>query len=107
MVRTIRIEDDVYEGWLLYILWKAFDGKATKSEATKAVIRAMQSQNLLVKADFDIVTTGETKAENTIAWGRNRLKESGLIKADSLRGVWELTAEGIEKVKRFNPTIGQ
>jgi len=45
-------------------------------------------------ADQEIVSTGETKAENTIAWARNALKDRGHISRISPRGIWELTAEG-------------
>ncbi len=51
--------------------------------------------------DFEEVSTGEARAENTIAWGRNALKERGLIKRTSPRGIWELTEDGIEKAKQL------
>ncbi len=38
-----------------------------------------------------------------MAWGRNALKDAGLIKADSPRGLWELTKEGLELSK--NPML--
>jgi hypothetical protein len=43
---------------------------------------------------MEFVATGETKAENKISWGRNLLKNRGLIRGDAPRGVWELTGEG-------------
>ena len=45
------------------------------------------------------MATGETKAENTITWGRNALKNRGLIGRGSRRGIWELTEEGREAGK--------
>ena len=39
-----------------------------------------------------LVATGETRAENAIAWGRNALKERGLLSRASPRGVWELAS---------------
>jgi hypothetical protein len=93
----------VYEEWLLYILWHQFSGKATKVEATEETINAMNDYSLLGEADSKKVSTGEARAVNTIAWGRNRLKEKGLISAGSPRGIWELTNKGIEKAQEAKP----
>lgn len=89
----------VYEEWLLKMLWAKFKGKAKKAEVTAETIKAMG--NILKEVDFEPVTTGEPRAENTIAWARNALKERGLISNDSQRGVWELTEQGIEKAKQL------
>lgn len=91
----------VYEEWLAYILWKEFNGSATKHEVTNAVIKAMQEKNILKEIDFEPVSTGESRAVNLIAWGRSVLKKQGFIRPDSQRGIWELTEEGIEKAKKF------
>lgn len=88
----------VYEEWLLKTLWAKFNGKAKKSNVTAETIAAMGS--ILKDVDFEPVSTGEPRAENTIAWARNALKERGLISNDSQRGVWELTEQGIGKAKQ-------
>ena len=59
----------------------------------------MVRQGFIRPADLELVATGETKAENTITWGRNALKNRGLINRGSRRGVWELTEEGLEAGK--------
>ena len=87
----------VYELFLLYALANTFQGRASKSEATKAVIQLMKSKGFIGTADLARVSTGETKAENTIAWGRNALKDSGLISRNSPKGIWELTEKGLKK----------
>jgi hypothetical protein len=84
----------VFEAFLLQVLARQFGGKGHKREVTNAVVEQMQHRGVLVAADLELVSTGETKAENTIAWGRNALKERGLIARVSPRGLWELTAEG-------------
>ena len=89
----------VYEEWLLKTLWNKFNGKAKKGEVTTETIKAMEA--ILADADFEKVSTGEPRAENTIAWARNALKERDLIKSDSPRGVWELTEPGVEKAKQL------
>lgn len=91
----------IYETFLLYVLWKLFDGKASKNEVTDAVITSMKSKGFISDADLETVSTGETKAKNTIAWGRNALKDMGLISSQSAKGVWELTSEGVEKAKQI------
>ena len=84
-----------YEKWLNYILATEFKGRGEKDKVTAATIRAMKTRNLLRPVDFELVSTGETRAANTIAWSRNSLKERGLISRNSPRGVWELTPQGL------------
>jgi len=86
-----------YEKYLLHVLATRFKGKGDKHEVTKAVLALLQSREPLSPADLERVKTGETKAENTIAWGRNALKERGLISMASPRGTWELTDAGMKQ----------
>ncbi len=90
-----------YEKYLLKSLWKDFKGHAPKSEVTEVVIANMEEAGILKEIDYEAVSTGESRAENTIAWSRNALKERGLIKDDSPRGIWELTQEGIYEAKEL------
>ena len=84
----------VYEQFLLFVLDREFKGKGHKRDVTPAVIKRMMSDGFIEAADQELVATGETKAENTIAWGRNALKDRGFISKISPRGIWELTTEG-------------
>jgi Mrr N-terminal domain len=86
-----------YEQILLQVLATRLKGKGDKHEITKAVLALMQSRGMLSPADLERVSTGETRAENTIAWGRNALKERGLISRTSPRGTWELTPKGLKE----------
>jgi hypothetical protein len=86
-----------YEKYLLHVLATRFNGRGDKHEVTKAVLALLQSREPLSPADLERVKTGETKAENTIAWGRNALKERGLISLSSPRGTWELTEKGLKE----------
>ena len=86
---------------MLYTLWNDFEGIASKAKVTKKTVERMEKMNILKEDDYEIVSTGETKAENTIAWARNRLKDNGYIKSDSKRGYWELTSAGIKNAKRI------
>ncbi len=91
----------LYEDFLLYTLWDQFKGRAKKKDVTEAIISNMQRKNILKAADFEKVSTGETRAANTIAWARNRLKQEGFISPDSPFGFWELTHQGIEQAKKI------
>ena len=93
----------VFDAWLLHILWTKFGGKAAKTDATEAVMRALEEHGLLREADYEKVSTGETKAENAIAWGRNRLKDAGLLERNSQWGTWVLSKAGQEKASKENP----
>jgi hypothetical protein len=84
----------VYEKYLLYVLHKEFAGKGHKRDVTHSIVKRMMKDGFVGAPDQEIVATGETKAENTIAWARNALKERGYISRISARGTWELTSEG-------------
>lgn len=89
----------VYETFLLHVLANEFNGRGDKHDVTKAVLKLMRSHGFLGTADFQDVSSGESRAENTIAWGRNALKERGQISRNSARGVWELTPVGMRDGK--------
>jgi hypothetical protein len=91
----------VYEELLLKVLDEQFKGRGDKRSVTHAIIEKMQKQKLLRAADLELVATGETRAENAIAWGRNALKDRGLLNRNSRRGIWELTAEGKATAKKI------
>ncbi|MBM3354786.1 MAG: hypothetical protein FJY47_02980 [Betaproteobacteria bacterium] len=59
----------------------------------------MMNDGHIGAADQELVATGETRAENTICWARNALKERGCISRTSPRGIWELTPRGVEAAR--------
>ncbi len=93
----------VFEELLLKVLDEQFKGRGNKRSVTLAIVERMQKQKLLRAADLELVATGETRAENAIAWGRNALKERGYLNRNSPRGIWELTAQGKAAAKRIQP----
>jgi hypothetical protein len=92
--RGLLTAQSVYEQYLLHVLEKDFRGKGQKREVTNAVIRRMMSEGFIRAPEQEMVATGETRAENTLTWGRNALKDRGYISRHSARGIWELTPEG-------------
>lgn len=94
----------VYKNHLLYVLGTKFGGIASRLAAIEAALDLMQQKGLLPPSASEVLASnGQTKAESAMAWGRNALKDAGLIKADSPRGLWELTKEGLELSK--NPML--
>ena len=85
-----------YEAYLLLVLSKEFNGSGHKRDVTHAIVKRMMKDGFIGAADQELVSTGETKAENTITWARNALKGRGYISRAARRGMWELTAEGNE-----------
>ena len=66
--------------------------------AIEAALDLMHQKGLLPPSASEVLASnGQTKAESAMAWGRNALKDAGLIKADSPRGLWELTKEGLAR----------
>ena len=94
---TGLVSQSTYEKYLLHVLATQFKGRGNKQEVTRAVIKLLESHGLLSEADRVHVSSGESRAENTIAWGRNALKERGLISQTSPRGTWELTERGMKE----------
>jgi len=83
-----------YEAYLLFVLLKEFNGSGHKRDVTHAIVKRMMKEGFIGAADQELVSTGETKAENTITWARNALKQRGYINRAARRGIWELTPEG-------------
>jgi len=95
----------VYEQFLLVTLEDEFKGRGDKRSVTQAVLERMSKRGMISTADLELVSTGETKAENTISWGRNALKERGHLIRNSPRGIWELTQDGRAAAKRIQLPI--
>ena len=90
----------IYEKYLLVVLAKEFDGQGHKRDVTHAIVKRMMKDGFISAADQELVSTGETKAENTITWARNALKQRGYINRAARRGIWELTADGKSAVSK-------
>ena len=98
----------LYERYLLYILSREFNGQGHKRDVTHAIVKRMMKDGHIGAADQELVSTGETKAENTITWARNALKQRGYIDRAARRGIWELTAEGKDAASKVVlPKAGQ
>jgi len=84
----------VFEAYLLHLLLQEAGGRSHKRDITHAIIKRMMKDGHISAADQELVKTGETKAENTITWARNALKDRGYLNRAAARGIWELTPAG-------------
>ncbi len=70
----------------------ALGGKGNAEE----VLRNMKLKMgpILKAKDFQVVSSGEERWRNTARWRRNALVKLGFLRADSVRGIWEITDLG-------------
>jgi hypothetical protein len=74
-------------------------GRAPAREVVAAVGQAIEDK--LTDLDRDDLPNGGKRWENRVQFTRLRLKERGLIKSGSPRGIWEISDQGRETL---NPT---
>jgi len=67
-------------------------GQAQSKDVVAAVGEMLQSR--LTETDREELSTGGIRWENRVHFTRLRLKEEGLLAAESPRGVWELSDSG-------------
>jgi hypothetical protein len=69
-------------------------GRGRTADVIKYVYKLVKDQ--LVDADHDPVSSRdrEPRWSNYVSWERNKLKEEGLLKSTSPRGIWEISEEG-------------
>src|SRR5512137_1337867 len=96
------VPQPILEKWLLFILESKFKGAADRTAVIESVMTLLENNKLLTEADYEKVSTGETRVENRIAWARNGLKKWGLLRADSEVGHWELTEKGRQEASKLN-----
>src|ERR1017187_8379720 len=90
----VTVEEEVV---LLYALY-ACGRKPSKARATHFIM-----SNHLMKereGDSDVVSTGESKVENRIAWTRENLKRNGGLSMPA-HGTWAITQKGVERIEKI------
>lgn len=95
--RGLRTRDELYRLPLLKAL-SELGGSGTTQAVTDLVGEKMK--HVLNEYDFEPLPSDEKilRWRNTVAWMRNTLVEEGLMRSDSKRGVWEISAEGRKEV---------
>jgi hypothetical protein len=69
-------------------------GKASVKEIRESLEPRMAPR--LSRADYEQVSSGDPRWWNAVCWERNDLVKEGVLRGDSERGVWELSARGRE-----------
>jgi hypothetical protein len=67
-------------------------GRAPVDEVLDLVGRKME--HILNNHDYSKLHTGEIRWRNTAKWCRYKMIKEGLLKADSPRGIWEISEKG-------------
>jgi integrase len=75
-------------------------GYARRSEVRAAVLSEME--NLLGELDLQLLPSGEPRWEARFDKARWNLRGASYLRADSPRGVWELTDAGIERLGQMD-----
>jgi len=73
------------------------------SGTADSVLSIVEEQMKALLRPVDLAPTSpgrDLRWRNTAKWARNKLKEEGLIKADSPRGIWEISEKGREYLKQ-------
>ncbi len=77
-------------------------GTASAQQATELV--GLKVAARLRSGDHKLRSDGKERWENSVHWNRNELKNEGVFKSDSERGVWELSDGGTKYVEMMIAT---
>lgn len=98
------LPESEYELPVLQVLLER-GGSETAREVTEAVGKRVADR--LTERDRETLDSGDVRWENRVHFTRLTLKERGLLKADSPRGVWELSEKGRRVAEDPPPDSGQ
>jgi len=94
--KGVKTPQRAYRNPILRALYE-LGGHAQASDVLEKVHVLMA--NRLNESDYQPLASGEIRWRNTAHWERNAMVEEGLLKKNSPRGVWELTAKGIAEAE--------
>jgi hypothetical protein len=69
-------------------------GRAMTRQVIKSVTSKLKTR--LSDDDYQSHSSGGMKYENTLQWERNAMKNEGILKRNSPRGMWELSEKGLD-----------
>jgi hypothetical protein len=73
-------------------------GRAPVDDVLKLVEKKIKST--LIDVDYEKLPSGiDIRWRNTAMWERFNLVKDGLMKSDSRSGIWEISSEGVKKLK--------
>jgi len=93
--KGMRTREDAYYRPILQVLLQ-FGGAGKMSEVLERVLQIMRAE--LKPVDFEPLASDPDmpRWHNAAQWARNSMVKEGLLKADSSRGVWEISGRGRE-----------
>jgi hypothetical protein len=84
---------------------RALEERGGRAAAREVVDRVGELvDDHLTPLDREMVETGGIRWQARVQFARLRMKEQGQLKPDSPRGVWEITDEGRERLRREDAT---
>jgi Mrr N-terminal domain len=87
---SILPEKDYWPALLLVLVERG--GRAPANDVIEEVGKRLADK--LLPRDWEELAIGEIRWRNRVRFARLRLKERGMLRADSSRGVWEITDAG-------------
>lgn len=97
--RGTRTPQSAFREPLFRVLYE-YGGSGKMAEVVDRVGDMMSEQ--LNEVDRQKLDTGDVRWRNAVQWERNEMVKDGLLKKDSPRGVWELTAKGIKTAENLD-----
>ncbi len=88
--RGMKTGNSVYRELIIKVL-KKHGGSASSREVINELENILRGK--LTARDMERLKNGEPVWENTAHWERNKMKDAGIIKNSSPRGMWELSED--------------
>jgi hypothetical protein len=97
--RGLRTREEAYFEPILTTISES-GGRAKMSDVLPAVEKKMKG--LLKKVDYEPLASDQEmpRWRNTAQWARNTMVKEGLLKAESPRGIWEISESGRQWLAR-------
>ena len=97
--RGLRTPEAQYYGPILQVLVE-MDGSGKVADVVDRVGKVMKS--ILKEVDYDPLVSNpdNPRWRNAAQWARNTMVREGLLKADSPRGVWEISEKGRQLLRK-------
>ena len=97
--RGLRTREEAYFAPILTTISES-GGRAKMSDVLPTVEKRMKG--LLKKVDYEPLASDQEmpRWRNTAQWARNTMVKEGLLKADSPRGIWEISDAGRQWLER-------
>ena len=96
--RGLKTPEEAYRRPILESLYE-LGGSASIKDVLRLV--EVKIKSLLGEVDYQKIPSGEIRWRNTAMWERLVLiRQEGLLKSGSTRGVWELSEKGIEEIRK-------